>query len=155
MSTKGPENSSSMVELLSFRVAGQDFSADIMSVREIRSWTAATPLPHSQPFVRGVINLRGTVLPVVDLAQRLGLPCAQNSDRNVIIVVEINEAPLGLLVEAVSDILTVESKELTPPPDIKADDGQKFIQALTVIEERMFKVLDLGAILPDAKKEAA
>jgi len=150
-----PDTAASQIELLSFRVAGQDYSADIMSVREIRSWTKATPLPHSQPFVRGVINLRGTVLPVIDLAQRLGLPEVANSERNVIIVVEIGKTPLGLLVEAVSDILSIDSTEMTPPPEIKADDGRKFIHALTVIDERMFKVLDLSSILPETTKEAA
>ena len=84
-----------------------------MSVREIRGWTRATSLPHSPPYVRGVINLRGTVLPVVDLAQRLGLPAASSRDRNVIIVVDLDGRTVGLLVDAVSDILALPQDEMS------------------------------------------
>ena len=75
-------------EYLSFGLGGNEYSVDIMSVREIRGWTRTTSLPHSPPYVRGVINLRGAVLPVIDLAVRLGLPAAEPEDRNVIIVVD-------------------------------------------------------------------
>jgi len=74
------------VELLTFQLSEQEYSLDIMSVREIRSWTKATPMPHAPSFMRGVINLRGTVLPVMDLAERLGLPRREHSDRNVILL---------------------------------------------------------------------
>ncbi len=150
--TQAPHNH---VELLSFRVGEQDYAADIMSVREIRGWTRATPLPHSPAFVRGVINIRGTVLPVLDLADRLGLPQPDEGGRNVIIVVEIGDEPVGLLVEAVSDILSVATGELTPPPDIAADQGRTFVRALTIVNDQMIRVLDLPAVLPDVRFEAA
>lgn len=70
------QDQSTAIELLTFQLAGQEYSLDIMSVREIRSWTRATPLPHAPACMRGVINLRGTVLPVMDLGDRLGLPPA-------------------------------------------------------------------------------
>ena len=136
------------VELLSFRVGEQEYSVDIMSVREIRGWTRATSLPHSPAYVRGVINLRGTVLPVIDLAQRLGLPSGEITDRNVIIVVHIGDRTVGLLVEAVSDILSIPQDELSPPPELAADRSQTFINALTIVEGRMIRVLDLGSIMP-------
>ena len=85
-------------ELVAFRVAGQDYCVDIMSVREIRGWTQATTLPHAPDFVRGVINLRGSVVPIVDLAARLGLDPITASDRNVIIITVINQQVVGLLV---------------------------------------------------------
>jgi purine-binding chemotaxis protein CheW len=137
-----------VVELLSFRVGEQEYSVDIMSVREIRGWTRATSLPHSPTYVRGVINLRGTVLPVIDLAQRLGLPSGELTDRNVIIVVNIEGRTVGLLVGAVSDILSIPQEELSPPPELAADKSQTFINALTIVDGRMIRVLDLGSVMP-------
>src|SRR5208337_1829190 len=92
-------------ELIAFRVGRQEFCINVMMVREIRGWTAATSLPRSPRYVRGVINLRGAVLPIVDLAIRLGLPANEPTARNVIIVVQIGQQQVGLLVDAVSDIL--------------------------------------------------
>ena len=93
-------------ELISFRIGAQEFCVDIMAVREIRGWTPATPLPQAPSYVRGVINLRGAVLPIVDLSARLGLGDTEPSVRNVIIVVRIGTRLVGLLVDAVSEILT-------------------------------------------------
>ena len=102
------------LELLTFRVAEQEYSLDIMSVREIRGWTRTTPMPHAPDYMRGVINLRGTVLPVMDLARRLNLPTSETTDRNVIIVVKINGTLTGLLVDAVSDIVAMTEDDLQP-----------------------------------------
>ena len=143
------------VELLSFRLGGEEYSVDIMSVREIRGWTRATPLPHAPEYVRGVINLRGTVLPVVDLSVRLGMPPITGDARNVIIVVQNRTHTAGLLVDAVSDILSVSNEALQAPPEIADDRAACFISALTIVENRMIRVLDLGAVLPGENSEAA
>jgi len=143
------------VELLSFRLAEQEYSIDIMSVREIRGWTRATPLPHSPAHVRGVINLRGTVLPVVDLSTRLGMAPVGGDARNVIIVVQIGDTSAGLLVDAVSDILALPRSALQPPPDLAADAAHGFVAALTIVEGRMIRVLDLAAVLPPGRADAA
>ena len=143
------------VELLSFRLGGEEYSVDIMSVREIRGWTRATPLPHAPEYVRGVINLRGTVLPVVDLSVRLGMPPITGDARNVIIVVQNRTHTAGLLVDAVSDILAVSNEALQAPPEIADDRAACFISALTIVENRMIRVLDLGAVLPGENSEAA
>jgi purine-binding chemotaxis protein CheW len=147
--------SSADVELLSFRLAEQEYSVDIMSVREIRGWTRATPLPHSPHYMRGVINLRGTVLPVMDLSSRLGMPPVEGDARNVIIVVQSGSQSVGLLVDAVSDILALPQSELQPPPDMAADTAHSFVQALTIVEGRMIRLLDLSAVLPESHSEAA
>ncbi len=126
-----------------------------MSVREIRGWTRATSLPHSPDYVRGVINLRGTVLPVIDLAKRLGLPAGELNDRNVIIVVDLGGRTVGLLVDAVSDILALPEDEMSPPPEMSADNAQTFINALTIVEGRMIRVLDLTSIMPRTTEMAA
>jgi len=135
-------------ELLSFRVGEQEYSVDIMSVREIRGWSKATPLPRAPAYVRGVINLRGTVLPIIDLAGRLGLPKGEDNARDVIIVVCVSDQTVGLLVNAVSDILTLPLTEMQQPPEMAADDAQTFISALTIYENRMIRVLDLESVLP-------
>lgn len=151
---KAAQNSSEL-ELLSFRLAEEEYSVDIMSVREIRGWTRATPLPHAPAHVRGVINLRGTVLPVVDLSVRLGMEPVTGDARNVIIVVQVGSQTAGLLVNAVSDILALPRTELQPPPDLAADSAHSFIEALTIVDGRMIRVLDLTAVLPDENAEAA
>ena len=142
-------------ELLSFLVGGQDYSVDIMSVREIRGGATATSLPHSPDYVRGVINLRGTVLPIMDLSKRLGMNTEVDSDRNVIIVVAIEERTVGLMVDAVSDILAIPEEEMQPPPEMPADNERNFVSALTIVDGRMIRILDLNAVLPPANEEAA
>ena len=142
-------------ELLSFHVSEHEYSVDIMSVREIRGWTRTTSLPHSPSYVRGVINLRGTVLPVIDLAARLGLGTTEPEDRNVIIVVDVGGRTIGLRVDAVSDILAIPAEQLKPPPDIAADRKNRFLRALTIIDDRMVRVLDLSSVLPDTGEAAA
>jgi len=149
------QTSTKDLELLTFRVADQEYSLDIMSVREIRGWTRTTPMPHAPHYMRGVINLRGTVLPVMDLAARLNLPTQETNDRNVIIVVTLNGTLTGLLVDAVSDIVAMTADDLKVPPDMASDPQMSVVRALTVIEDRMIRVLDLAAVVPGRSDEAA
>lgn len=155
MTTEKSAHGTQDVELLSFRLNEQEYSVDIMSVREIRGWTRATPLPHSPDHVRGVINLRGTVLPVVDLAVRLGMAPADGEARNVIIVVQVGGQSVGLLVDAVSDILAMPIADLQPPPSISAEDCSGFVDGLTIVDGRMIRVLNLSAVLPQDRMDAA
>ena len=94
-------------EMLTFLIGAQEFCIDVMSVREIRVWTPATPVAHAPSFVCGVINLRGNVLPIIDFAARLGFPPAKPTTRHAILVVQIRDQTIGLLVEGVTEILTV------------------------------------------------
>lgn len=149
------KSSKGEIELLSFRVGEQEYSVDIMSVREIRGWTRATTLPHAPHYVRGVINLRGTVLPVIDLAMRLGLPPTDLGERSAIIVVDSGGRTVGIRVDAVSDILSVPMDSLATPPDVAAETAEGFLRALTIIEERMVRVLDLSTVLPQGAEIAA
>ena len=136
-------------------VEDQEYSVDIMSVREIRGWTRTTSLPHAPRFIRGVINLRGTVLPVVDLAMRLGLEETDPEDRNVIIVVDVASRVMGLRVDAVSDILSFSEDQLQPPPDLGGSSSVHFVKALTILEDRMVRLLDLESVLPTGEEIAA
>jgi purine-binding chemotaxis protein CheW len=155
--TKTSKSTSSSIELLSFSVCGEDYSVDIMSVREIRGGTTATALPHAPDFVRGVINLRGNVLPILDLAVRLGLPRRiSDADRHVIIVVDVGGRMVGLMVDAVSDILTAAAEDLQPPPEVgSGGGGASHVNALFVMNDRLYRVLDLGSVLPAIALDAA
>ena len=148
------ENSGSK-ELVSFRVGDQEFCIDIMSVREIRGWTPATAIPHSPKFVRGVINLRGVVLPVVDLASRLGLASTEPSARHVIIVTQIGTRIAGLLVDEVSDILSLDQNLIQPTPDVTSHVARNFVRGVVAMEGRMISIITLDSILPNVELEAA
>ncbi len=141
-------------ELIAFRIAEQDFCFNIMSVREIRGWTPATVIPHAPPFVRGVINLRGAVVPIVDLASRLGLTVPEPTARNVIIITQIDGPIVGLLVDAVSDILSVADKEVQPTPDVAAN-GSEFLSGIITREDKMIRLLNLASIMPEKTGVAA
>lgn len=143
------------IELLTFQLAKQEYSIDIMSVREIRGWTRATPLPHAPAFMKGVINLRGTVLPVMDLGERLGLPPRENTERSVIIVVKLGDAMTGLLVDAVSDIVTLMSDDLQPAPDMSVGATANVVKALTLIDDRLIRVIDVATIMAPPESVAA
>jgi purine-binding chemotaxis protein CheW len=142
-------------ELISFRIGVQEFCVDIMAVREIRGWTPATALPRSPAYVRGVVNLRGAVLPIVDLSARLGFASAEPTARHVIIVAQIGAQQVGLLVDAVSDILTVTSADVQPTPDVASDLVRTFVQGLLAIDGRMISLIALDQVLPDLELEAA
>lgn len=142
-------------ELLSFRVGAQEFCIDIMAVREIRGWTPATPLPHAPGFVRGVVNLRGAVLPIIDLAERIGLGRAEPTPQHVIIVAQVGAQLVGLLVSAVSDILTVTEEMIQSTPDVAASQTRAFVQGLLTVEQRMLGVLRIDNIVPEMALEAA
>jgi purine-binding chemotaxis protein CheW len=142
-------------ELIAFRIGAQEFCVDIMSVREIRGWTPATALPQSPGFVRGVINLRGAVLPIVDLAARLGFPPAEPTARHVIIVAQIGSQVVGLLVDAVSDILTVMDGSVQPTPDVASEMAKTFVRGVLAVEGRMISLIALDNLLPAQEREAA
>lgn len=142
-------------ELIAFRIGDQEFCVNIMSVREIRGWTPATALPHSPSYMKGVINLRGAVLPILDLADRLGMTAAVPSERHVIIVAQVKAKVIGLLVEAVSDILTVTDEIIQPTPEVSSDLEKQFARGILAIDKRMICLLELDGLFPETESEAA
>jgi len=142
-------------ELISFRIGAQEFCVDVMSIREIRGWTTATPLPQAPDFVRGVINLRGTVLPIVDLAARLGFPPAEPTARHAIIVAQIGAQVVGLLVEGVSDIFTVTDDKIQPTPDVASELAKRFVRGVIPLDGRLISIIAMDAVLPSETKDAA
>lgn len=142
-------------ELIAFRVGEQEFCVDIMAVREIRGWTPATRLPHAQNFMRGVINLRGTVLPIVDLSARLGFGLATPQARHVIIVVRTGDKEAGLLVDAVCDILSITEDMVQPTPNVASDSVHIFVRGILAVEGRLIGLIGLEHILPEQEALAA
>ncbi|GLT00394.1 chemotaxis protein CheW [Sphingobium jiangsuense] len=137
-------------QLITFRLGEQSFGLDIMAIREIRAWSPATRLPHVPPYVAGVVNLRGTVLPVIDLAARLGWEPANPTDRHVIIVAQVGTQLRGLIVDAVSDIVTAQEEEMQPAPATGSDAVVPYLEGLLALEDRMVMVLDLPGLTADA-----
>jgi purine-binding chemotaxis protein CheW len=142
-------------ELIAFRIGDQEFCVNIMIVREIRGWTKATPMPHSPHYMMGVINLRGAVLPIVDLSLRLGMKPAEPNPRHVIIVVQIGEKIVGLLVDAVSDILSITDDNIQPIPEVSAEFVRAFARGIIAVEGRMICLLELDALVQGNESEAA
>jgi purine-binding chemotaxis protein CheW len=133
-------------ELLSVRIGDQDFALDIMAVREIRGWIASTPLPHAPSFIKGMINLRGVVLAIVDLAERLGLPTRDPDSSSVVVVVEARGRIIGLVVDAVSDIIAVNDDMVQSPPDVGADTAT-LIPGVLTLEGRIVSIIATPAIV--------
>lgn len=138
------------LELVSFRVGGQDFCVDIMAVREIRGWTPATILPHAPAYILGVINLRGAVVPIVDLAARMGLDPITPDARHVIVICVIDNQTVGFLVDSVSDILSVDRSLVQPTPSVSSDLTRAFFGGVIAIDQRMLRLVDMCAVLPPA-----
>ena len=139
--------SQSRRQFITFRSGIQEFGADIMAIREIRGWTETTPLPHAPDYVRGVINLRGVVLPVVDLKSRLGLGKTDANPKDVIVVVQSGDRTIGLLVDAVSDILTVTGSDIQPTPELARETDSEFVEGIAVLSERMVTILSMEKLI--------
>ena len=142
-------------ELISFRVGDQEYCVNIMAVREIRGWSPATSLPQSPSYMRGVINLRGAVLPIMDLASRIGMPMVEPTVRSVFIVVQAGDRTVGLLVDAVSDILSITDDLVQPTPDVACDAVRSFVRGIISIEGRMISEISLDRLLPEREALAA
>jgi purine-binding chemotaxis protein CheW len=146
MSMNGKKDSAKSREMITFLVGAQEFCIDVMSVREIRVWTPATPIAHAPSYVSGVINLRGTVLPIIDFAARLGFPPAEPTTRHAILVAQIGEQTVGLLVEGVSEILTITEDLIQPTPEVASEIAREFVSGIVATQNRMISLVALGGL---------
>ncbi|MBS0363355.1 MAG: chemotaxis protein CheW [Proteobacteria bacterium] len=142
-------------ELIVVEIGGQRFAIDIMSVREIRGWSASTRLPQAPAHVLGMINLRGSVLPVVDFCSRLGLGENEPNAASVVIVTEIGERMVGLLVDAVCDILTLGEGMLQPTPEVGAPGVHDFVRGVITSSDGIITLLSLDKVIPEDEALAA
>jgi purine-binding chemotaxis protein CheW len=155
MSEKTQDGTQREAEFVAFRAGGLEFCINIMSVREIRGWTPATAIPRAPTFIRGVINLRGVVLPIVDLGMRLGLSATEPTARHVIIVAQMGDRAAGLLVDSVSDILSVDDASIQPTPDVASTMARLFVKGVIAMDGRMISVITMDHVLPASELEAA
>ncbi len=145
---QSPEtNVASEVEFVTFFTGGQSFSIDIRQVREIRRWSAVTPLPHAPAEVLGVMNLRGSVIPIFDLAVRFGLDRTPDNPRNVVVIAAHEAQTVGLLVESVSEILSVARDRIQETPDLRSDNSRQSIIGVIPVDDGMTRIIDLGAVI--------
>jgi purine-binding chemotaxis protein CheW len=142
-------------ELITFGISGQLFGIDIMAIREIRAWSPVTRLPRVPDYVAGVVNLRGAVLPVIDLSLRLGWPATETTPRNPIIVTMIEGQSRGLIVHDVNDIVSIDSNDLQQPDTIVQDHITHFLEGVAPIGDDMVMVLDLKRLMGTEELELA
>jgi len=147
MSSDRKGNGAAAREMITFLVGNQEFGIDVMSVREIRVWSPATPIAHAPSYVAGVINLRGAVLPILDFAARLGFPPAQPTTRHAILVAQVGEQVVGLLVEGVSEIMTVTPDLIQALPNVASDVTREFVSGIVATENRMISIVAVDGLL--------
>ena len=137
-----------LCQYVTFTVGREEYGIAILAVREIRGWTPENRLPNMPDHVRGVINLRGCVIPITDLRARFGGGMTDASKSHVVVVVQVGDAPRGVLVDAISDILTVARAQIKPVPALQSgmDDADALVGLFTV-ENRMVTLLDVDRLL--------
>jgi purine-binding chemotaxis protein CheW len=135
------------LQLVAFCLQGEEFAVDIQKVREVLKITQITPLPQSPEFIEGVINLRGEVLPVVDLRKRFRLAGTGEAGKARIIIVEIDEGLVGLIVDSVTEVLHLTAAAVEPPPRRLSGGRTEFIQGVGKLGDRLLIILNLEMIL--------
>jgi purine-binding chemotaxis protein CheW len=137
--TEGAQDAS--MQVVSFKVGDEHYGIDIQLVREIRAWQVATQLPNTPPFVRGVINLRGTIVPILDLRARFGQGMTEPGTANVVIVVAVGKRLVGILVDSVSDIVTLQRGEIKPVPSMEGSAAGDCLDGLVTINDQMIALV--------------
>ena len=135
-----------MKQFISFKIGREEYGIDIMAVREIRGWSQTTVLPNQSPHVCGVMNLRGTIVPVFDLRSRFGMGVTVASSSHAVIVVAVLDRLIGLLVDAVSDILTIDVGEIRAVPETDAGVSVDFLAGIVSVKDRMVVILALDKL---------
>ena len=135
------------LQVVAFKLRNEEYGISILNVQEIRNLTDITRVPFAQDFIKGVINLRGSVLPVIDLKQRLGLEETPYTDDTRIVTVNIGDLHVGMLVDAVTEVLTLTAKPLDPKKAINGKDLTKFLSGIGNIDGRLIIMLNLEEII--------
>jgi purine-binding chemotaxis protein CheW len=155
MNSSSPEAGNE--QYLTFMLAGEEYGVAILQVQEIKGWDKVTRIPHTPDYVLGVINLRGAVVPILDLRRRLGLGTVEFGPKTVVIVVRVNnsgsERTVGMVVDAVSEVYHVAAAETKPPPDVCGNVNTVFVKALATVQDRMLILLDMERLISDSIAE--
>lgn len=144
-----------LTEYVSLQSCSQGYCIEITSIREIRRWSSVTTLPNSDAAVLGVMNLRGAVIPIVDLSSQLGVATTEIGERSVVVVITHGQRVIGLLVDVVSEILSIDESEIQPNPSKGREDGQDQIIGLVSVGDEMLKVLNVDTLFATTAEEAA
>ncbi|MGH8157214.1 MAG: chemotaxis protein CheW [Rhodanobacter sp.] len=132
---------------LTFTLAGEEYGVDILAVREIRGWSRVTRIPQTPGYVLGVLNLRGAIVPVMDLRLRFGLERESYGDNTVTIIVAIGERLFGIVVDSVSDVVDIDQTSIKLVPDMGAVVDTRYLKGLVTHDERMVMLLDVEKLM--------
>lgn len=139
--------SETTLQLVVFSLLGEEFGVSIHEVREIISHTQVTPVPQAPDFVEGVINLRGQIIPVVDLRKRFNLEAKADNDTSNVVIIEVGKDVLGLVVDSVSEVLNMPSDSIKAPPSLVANGiGAEYIKGIGQYDEKMIILIDLKKV---------
>lgn len=134
-------------QLISFAIGEDQYGVDIMAVREIKGWTEITPLPRQPDYVRGVLNLRGVIVPIVDLRCRFGQGMTEATPLHIVIIVHIAGKPIGLLADRVLDIVSLDPSQVKPVPRVAQAQRLNFLSGLVTTDGAMIALIDLPNLL--------
>lgn len=138
-------------QFLTFMMSEEEYGVDILRVQEIRGWDVVTSIPNTPAYIKGVINLRGTIVPIVDLRKRFGLDSVDYGPTTVVIVLKVlseeSERIMGIVVDAVSDVYNVKDEDMKPAPDFGSVVSIEFVRGLATIDEKMLIILDIDMML--------
>jgi purine-binding chemotaxis protein CheW len=140
-------------QLLTFVVASEEYGVDILRVQEIRGWSRPMPLPGTPPYVKGVINIRGDIVPIADLRERLGLEPMAYGPTTVIVVLRVEHQGrariMGIVVDAMSDVTSVASHDVKPPPELADVAGLTGLtRGIALVDDKMITILDVDRVFP-------
>ena len=142
-------------EFLAFKLGREEYGVDILRVQEIRSYEKPTTIANAAAGFKGVVNLRGVIVPIIDLGLKLGMEAARYDALTVVIVLNIGQRVVGVVVDAVSDVLTLEQHQLRPVPAMDSDIDQDHLLAIGSVDDRMLILLDIERLLATALEPLA
>jgi len=140
-------------EYLTFRLGAEEYALDILKVQEIRNYETATAIANAPKHVRGVVNLRGVIVPIVDLRMLLGLPNADYTTFTVVIVLNLGRRTVGVVVDAVSDVTALGAEQIRPAPDFSGAVDTHYVIGLGTVENRMLILADIERLLAGERAE--
>ncbi|WP_343882826.1 chemotaxis protein CheW [Rhodanobacter caeni] len=141
------QDAATMLQQLTFTLAGEEYGVDILAVREIRGWSRVTRIPQTPEHLLGVLNLRGAIVPIMDLRLRFGLERESYGDSTVVIIVAVDERLFGIVVDAVSDVVEIDPAAIKPVPDMGAVVDTRYLKGLATHVERMVMLLDVEKLM--------
>ena len=134
-------------EFLTFKLGGEEYGIDILRVQEIRGYDAVTPIANSPEFLKGVINLRGTIVPIIDLRIKFQVGQAVYDQFTVVIILNIGTRVMGIVVDSVSDVTTLNPEQIRPTPELGGSVDTSYIKGLAPSDERMLILLDIEKMM--------